>query len=91
MDTDLSLETGLLELQQGRLAAAAAALSNVLKMDPDQGPANRALAEVYLLQGAYKRSAEDAARAEKLGFPLPDAKRNLLEEKLRGKEMMEPR
>ena len=91
VDTDLSLETGLLELQQGRLAAAAAALSNVLKMDPDQGPANRALAEVYLLQGAYKRSAEYAARAEKLGFPLPDAKRNLLEEKLRGKEMMEPR
>ena len=50
-----------------------------------------ALAEVYLLQGAYKRSAEYAVKAEKLGFPLPDAKRKLLEEKLRAKEMMEPR
>jgi tetratricopeptide (TPR) repeat protein len=91
IDTDLYLETGLLELQQGRLTAAVAALSKVLMMEPDQGPANRAIAEAYFLQGAYARSAEYAARAEKLGYPLPEAKRKLLEEKLRSKGMMAPR
>jgi hypothetical protein len=40
---------------------------------------------VYLLQGSYARSAEYAARAEKLGFPLPEAKRKLLQAKLQGK------
>jgi tetratricopeptide (TPR) repeat protein len=91
VDTDYYLETGLLELQQGRLAAAVNALSQVLKMEPDHGPATRGLAEVYFLQGAYARSAEYAARAEKLGYPIPEAKRKLLEEKLRGKGSLAPR
>ena len=53
-------------------------------MDPDHGPANRGLAEVYLRQGSYARAAEYAERAEKLGAPLPDAKRKLLQARLRG-------
>jgi cytochrome c-type biogenesis protein CcmH/NrfG len=90
-DTDFYLETGLLDLQQGRLAGAVSALSEVLKMDPDQGQATRGLAEAYFLQGAYKQSADYAARAEKLGYPLPEDKRKLLEEKLRGKSTPVPR
>jgi tetratricopeptide (TPR) repeat protein len=85
VDSDFYLEQGLVRLQQGRLEAAAEALQKVLDMDPDQGPANRGLAEVYLLQGSYARSAEYAARAEKLGFPLPEVKRKLLQAKLQGK------
>jgi tetratricopeptide (TPR) repeat protein len=90
VDSDFYLEKGSLELQQGRLEAAAVAFLKVLEMDPDQGPANRQLAEVYLLQGAYTKSSEYAARAEKLGFPLPEAKRKLLQEKRRTKEKMGP-
>jgi tetratricopeptide (TPR) repeat protein len=86
VDSDLYLETGLLDVRQGRLAAAAAAFLKVLEMDPDHGQANRQLAEVYLLQGAYARSAEYATRAANLGFPLPEDKRKLLQEKLRDKE-----
>jgi tetratricopeptide (TPR) repeat protein len=84
-DADLYLEQGLLRLQQGRLKAASEALLKLLDMDPDHGIANRALAEVYLRQGAYVRANEYATRAEKLGFPLPEPKRVLLQEKLRAK------
>jgi hypothetical protein len=58
----------------------------VLDIDPNHGPANRYLAEVYLRQGLYARASEYSARAEKLGFPLPADKRKLLQEKLREKE-----
>ena len=85
VDADLYLEQGLLRLQQGRLKAASEALLKLLDMDPDHGIANRALAEVYLRQGAYARANEYATRAEKLGFPLPETKRQLLQEKLRAK------
>ncbi len=91
VDSDLYLETGFLEVRLGRLAAAAAAFSKVLEMDPDHGQANQQIAEVYLLQGAYARAAEHAARAEKLGFPLPDEKRKLLQQKIRAKQAMAPR
>ena len=78
VDFDLALETGLLRLQQGRLTAAAAALKQALDMDPDHGPANRAMAQVCLRQGSYTEAAEFAARADKAGSPLPDADRKLL-------------
>jgi len=73
-------------LQQGRLDRAADAFKKVLDRDPDHGPANRFIAEVYLLQGLYTLSFAHATRAEKLGFPLPEDKRKLLQEKLHGKE-----
>jgi tetratricopeptide (TPR) repeat protein len=79
VDSDFYLETGLLRLQQGRLTAASQALRKVLDMDPDHGPANRGLAEVYLRQGSYARAAEYAERAQKLGAPLSDANRKLLQ------------
>jgi tetratricopeptide (TPR) repeat protein len=85
VDSDLSLEQGFLRLQQGRLAAAARAFEKVLDMDANHGPATCQLAVVYLLQGSYAKSSEYAARAEKLGFPLPEDKRKLLQEKLRAK------
>jgi tetratricopeptide (TPR) repeat protein len=88
VDSDFYLEQGLVRLQQGRLEAAVKAFLKVLDMDPDNGLANRHLAEVYLLQGSYARSAEYADRAAKLGFPLPDDKRRLLQQKLRAKEKM---
>ena len=78
VDFDLALETGLVRLQQGRLAAAAAALKKALDMDPDHGPANRAMAQVAIRQGAYAQAADYAARAEKAGSPLTEADRKLL-------------
>jgi len=82
LEIDRYLEQGLLKLQQGQLAAAADAFRKVLEMDPSSGPANRDLAEVCLRQGQYARSLEYATRAEKLGFPLTDDKRKLLQDRL---------
>ena len=84
LELDFYLEQGLLRLQQGRLDAAAKALQKVWAIDPNHGPTNRYLAEVYLRQGLYSKAQEYATRAEKLGFPLPDDKRTLLRQKLRG-------
>ena len=86
VEFDFYLEQGLVKLQRRQLEAAAAAFRKVLDMDPDHGPANRHLAEVYLLQGLYARASEHAARAERLGFPLPEDKRKLLQQRLTKKE-----
>lgn len=85
VEVDLYLEQGLLRQQQGRLPAAVEAFKRVLDRDPDHGPANCHLAEVYLRQGLHTLSSRHAARAETLGFPLPEASRKLLEEKLHHK------
>ena len=69
----------MLRLQQGRLEAAAVAFRKVLEMDPGIGSVNRDLADVYLRQGKFVQAGELAARAEKLGFPLPEDKRKLLQ------------
>ncbi len=82
VEFDLYLERGLLNVQQGKLAAAVDAFRKVLEMDPDHGPTNRHMAEVYLRQGQYARAQEYAARAEKLGFPLAADKRKLLQDGL---------
>jgi protein O-GlcNAc transferase len=79
LEFDFYQELGLLRLQQGRLEAAAVAFRKVLEMDPGVGPVNRDLADVYLRQGKYAQAGELAARAEKLGFPLPEDKRKLLQ------------
>jgi tetratricopeptide (TPR) repeat protein len=79
IEFDLVLEQGLVKMERGQLEGAAAAFRKVLEMDPNHGPTNRYLAEVYLLQGSYVRAAEHAARAEKAGSPLPDDKRKALE------------
>jgi tetratricopeptide (TPR) repeat protein len=82
LEFDLYLEQGLLDVEQGKLAAAGNAFRKVLEMDPNHGPANRHLAEVYLRQGQYARAQDYATRAEKLGFPLPADKRKLLQDGL---------
>lgn len=82
MESDFYLELGLVQMDQGRLEAAAQAFQKVLERDPDHGPTNRHLAEVYLLQGFYTPSLKHADRAEELGFPLPEDKRRLLRERL---------
>jgi tetratricopeptide (TPR) repeat protein len=81
VQSDLYLEQGLLRLQQRQLEAAASALQKLLRIDANHGPGNRAIAEVYLLQGSYSLALDHAARAEKLGFPLPEEKRKLLRDK----------
>jgi tetratricopeptide (TPR) repeat protein len=86
LEFDLYTEQGLLKLQLGQLEAAARAFRKVLEMDPNHGPTNRSLAEVYLRQGNYARALEYAARAEKLGFPLSDDKRKLLQERLKSQK-----
>jgi tetratricopeptide (TPR) repeat protein len=81
VQSDLYLEQGLLRLQQRQLEAAASALQKLLRIDANHGPGNRAMAEVYLLQGSYSLALDHEARAEKLGFPLPEDKRKLLQDK----------
>ena len=83
LESDLYLERGIVRLQQGRLEAAAAAFKKVLDIDANHGAAHRYLAHVYLRQGLYAKASEEATRAEKLGFPLPDDQRKLLEQGLR--------
>lgn len=85
VEFDFTLEQGLIRLRRGQLEPAAAAFRKVLEMDPNHGPTNRYLAEVYLLQGLYARASEHAARAEKAGSPLSEDKRKLLQEKLHKK------
>ena len=82
LDFDLELERGALALAGRRLPAAVAALRKTLAMDPNHGPANRYLAEAYLLQGSIGLAAEHARLAEKFGAPLPPAARQLLHDKL---------
>jgi hypothetical protein len=53
-----------------------------LEMDSNHGPTNRSLAEVYLSQGQFGRALDYANRAEKLGSPLSDDKRKLLQDGL---------
>jgi tetratricopeptide (TPR) repeat protein len=86
VQSDFYLEEGLVRLARGQLDAAAAAFQKVLDIDANHGPANRHLAEVYLRQGFYTLAFEHATRAEKLGFPLPEDQRKLLQEKLHKKE-----
>ena len=83
---DFLLEQGLLAAHRDDLEAAAGMLRKLLDIDPNHGPTNRHLAEVYLRQGEYQRSFEAAERAGKLGFPLADDKRKLLDAALRRKE-----
>jgi tetratricopeptide (TPR) repeat protein len=83
---DFYLEQGLLRLQQRQLDSAASALQKLLAIDASHGAGHRAIAEVYLLQGFYTLASEHATRAEKLGFPLPEDKRKLLQQKLPRKD-----
>ena len=70
-ELDFQIERGLLNMARGRYDAAADAFRKVLDVDPNHGPTNRDLARVYRLQGRVKEASEYAARAHKLGFPLP--------------------
>jgi tetratricopeptide (TPR) repeat protein len=73
LDFDLTLEQGLLRLKRGQLAGALEALKRALGMDPNDGPANNAIAQIYLRQGQFKLASEHAARAAKGGVPLPES------------------
>ncbi len=70
VETRLNLEWGLLRLRQGQLPAAAIALNAAITMNPNDGASHRALAEVYLRQGAYAKARDEAAQAKTLGAPL---------------------
>jgi tetratricopeptide (TPR) repeat protein len=81
VDLDLAIERGLLRLAEGQIDSAIGTLKTALGMEPDNGPANRGLAQAYLRQGSYALAATHAARAEKAGSPLSDAERALLRQK----------
>jgi tetratricopeptide (TPR) repeat protein len=68
---DVDLELGLLKLAQRKPDAAIEALKRILTADPNDGPANRAIAEAYLMKKSYLLAAQHATRAEKAGLPLP--------------------
>jgi tetratricopeptide (TPR) repeat protein len=86
IEFDYSLELGIIRAIQGRLQAATESFQRALAVDPQHGPANRYLAEVYLRRGLYTRAQEYSEKAEKLGSPLGDDERKLLQEKLRAKK-----
>ncbi len=54
IDLELATEQGLLKLAQDQLDAAIRLLQKALAMEPADGPANRALAQVYLRQGSVR-------------------------------------
>lgn len=83
-ELDLYLERSALSRQEGHLAAATDALEKALTIEPDFGPAHRDLADVYLLRRLFRQSQEHAARAAELGFPLPEARRKLIQQGLDG-------
>jgi tetratricopeptide (TPR) repeat protein len=68
---DVDLETGLLRLAQRKPDAAIEAFKALLSADPNDGPANRGIAEAYLMKKQYTLAAQHATRAEKAGLPLP--------------------
>src|SRR5439155_920424 len=69
LELDLYVEQGLTKMKRGQLTAAADAFKKVLAMDPNHGPTNNYIAEVYLQQGLFKLASEHAARAANDGFP----------------------
>jgi tetratricopeptide (TPR) repeat protein len=79
LEFDLYVEQGLLRMKRGQLAPAAEALKKALAMEPDDGPANNALAQVYLRQGQFKLASQHADRAAKAGVPLSDADRKQIQ------------
>jgi tetratricopeptide (TPR) repeat protein len=78
---DLSLEEGVIKLDQGQLDPAVRSLKKVVDLDPEYGPGHRYLAEAYIRQGLFARAQEEAARAEALGTPLPEDQLKRLREK----------
>jgi tetratricopeptide (TPR) repeat protein len=86
LEHDYFEELGLIRLQQRQLTAAADAFLKLLEMDPTHGPTNQHLSEVYLRQGQYNRALDYATRAERLGSPLPDDKRKLLQDSCRSRK-----
>jgi tetratricopeptide (TPR) repeat protein len=79
VETSYNIELGRVRLAQARLVAAAAAFQKAVQMTPDSGPAHLGLAEVFLRQRQYARAREEAAKAEALGHPLPEAERKTLD------------
>jgi tetratricopeptide (TPR) repeat protein len=86
LEFDLYTELGLVKMKRGQYGAAAEAFKKVLAMDPDHGPTNNRLAEVYLQQGLFKLASEHAARASRAGYPLPEAEQQLIRAGLGGKK-----
>jgi len=86
LEFDLYSELGLVKAKRGQYAAAAEAFKKVLAMDPDHGPTNNRLAEVYLQQGLFKLASDHAARAAKAGYPLTETEQQLIRAGLAGKK-----
>ena len=79
LEFDLYVEQGLVKMKRGQLAAAAEALKKALAMEPNDGPANNSLAQVYLRQGQFKLASQHADRAAKAGVPLSEIDRKQIE------------
>ena len=85
LEFDLYSEQGMIKAKRGQYVAAAEAFKKVLAMDPNHGPTNNRLAEVYLQQGLFKLASEYAARAAKAGSPLTETEQQLIRAGLAGK------
>jgi tetratricopeptide (TPR) repeat protein len=83
LEADIEVERGLIRLQQGQVEPAGEAFRKAIGVKSDHGPAHQHLAEVYLRQGRHKEASDHAARAAKLGSPMPDDRRQAIEKALR--------
>jgi len=79
LELDLYVERGLIKMKRGQTTAAVDAFKKVLAMEPNHGPTNRYLAEVYLRQGQFKLASDHAARAAKAGSPLSDSEQKQIQ------------
>jgi len=79
LELDLYVERGLIKMKRGQTTAAVDAFKKVLAMEPNHGPTNRYLAEVYLQQGQFKLASDHAARAAKAGSPLSDSEQKQIQ------------
>lgn len=86
LEFDLYSEQGMIKMKRGQYVAATEAFKKVLAMDPNHGPTNNRIAEAYLQQGFFKLASEHAARAAKVGYPLPESEQQLIRAGLAGKK-----
>jgi tetratricopeptide (TPR) repeat protein len=85
LQAELALEQGLLALDQNRPREAIAAFNRALQVNADLGPAHLRLAQIHLRLGDLDLAAKHAARAERLGSPLPKEERARLQQKRQAK------
>ena len=78
----MHLEQGLLNVQQGKLAAAVDAFRKVLEMDPNHGPTNRHWPRSICVRASTRARRSMPPGQRSWALPLAADKRKLLQDGL---------